>query len=143
MTSGVTFVTGVEILETLTDADLDAAGLSSDVRSNPNFVRKGTVLEEADHFDASFFGYVAARGSDPRSSTAHFSRMRVGGPRARRLRGGRHAEQAVGVYAGVSMNTYSDSSSCAIQPFMRSGRRLSDHARKRQGLSLHARIVQA
>ena len=48
--------TGVESLEVLTEADLDAAGLSSDVRSNPNFVPKYSALEDADVFDASFFG---------------------------------------------------------------------------------------
>ena len=48
--------TGLESLNTLTEAEMDAAGIPSDVRSNHNFVPKYTTLEDADLFDASFFG---------------------------------------------------------------------------------------
>ena len=48
---------GVESLETFSDADLERAGVAEHSRSNRNYVRKGTVLEGADQFDASFFGY--------------------------------------------------------------------------------------
>ena len=61
------------MLETFSDADLDAAGVIPAVRSNPQFVRRGTVLEGADLFDAGFFGLAAARGTDSSiRSTASF-----------------------------------------------------------------------
>ena len=47
---------GVEILDTVSEAEMDAAGVPRDLRSNPNFVPKYTALEDADLFDASFFG---------------------------------------------------------------------------------------
>ena len=47
---------GVESLETFSDAELEAAGVPADARSDPQFVRKGTVLEGAELFDAGFFG---------------------------------------------------------------------------------------
>src|ERR1700724_2343120 len=48
---------GVETLETLSDAELDAAGVPEALRSNPDFVRKGAALDGAELFDAGFFGY--------------------------------------------------------------------------------------
>src|SRR3569833_528701 len=48
---------GVEPLESFTDEEMAAAGLDRATVSRPNWVKRGTVLENADHFDASFFGY--------------------------------------------------------------------------------------
>src|SRR5689334_12606580 len=47
---------GVETLETFSDEELDAAGVSAAMRSAPGYVPRGTVLPEAEHFDAAFFG---------------------------------------------------------------------------------------
>src|ERR1700733_752155 len=47
---------GVECLDVPTEADLDAAGVTPDIRSNPNFVRRYTSLDGAANFDAVFFG---------------------------------------------------------------------------------------
>ena len=96
---------GVESLETFTDADLDAAGIPSDVRSNPNFVRKGTVLEGADQFDAGFFGISPREAQiiDPQQriflECAWEALEHAGYAR-------RASQKIVGVYAGASMNTY-------------------------------------
>src|ERR1700751_5793571 len=48
---------GVESLETFSDAELDRAGVPAALRSHPYFVRKGAKLEDAEFFDADFFGF--------------------------------------------------------------------------------------
>ena len=47
---------GREAITTFTDEELAAAGVNPDaVRDDPNFVRRGGVLDDADCFDAGFF----------------------------------------------------------------------------------------
>ena len=108
---------GVESLETFTDADLDAAGISSAVRSNPNFVRKGTVLEGADQFDAGFFGISPREAQiiDPQQRIfleCAWEALEHAGYAAG------HAQKIVGVYAGASMNTYLLTQILANQSFI-------------------------
>ena len=55
---------GIEVLDTVSEAEMDAAGVPSGMRSNPNFVPKYTTLEDADLFDARFFRDVASRGAN-------------------------------------------------------------------------------
>ena len=43
---------GVESLESFSDADLKAAGVDAAVAASPGYVRQGTVLADADMFDA-------------------------------------------------------------------------------------------
>ena len=88
------------------DDELDAAGVPAALRAHPDYVRRGTVLEQAEHFDAALLRLLAARGGDPRSAAAALPRVRLGGARARRLRRRRRCARSVGVYAGASMNTY-------------------------------------
>jgi len=97
--------TGLESLNTLTEADMNAAGIPSDVRSHQNFVPKYTTLEDADLFDASFFGM------SPREAQILDPQQRIflecaweALENAGYSPGG--MQQAIGVYAGVSMNTY-------------------------------------
>jgi acyl transferase domain-containing protein len=96
---------GVESLETFTDAELDAEAVSPALRQNPMYVRRGTVLEEADHFDAKFFGLTPREAQivDPQHriflECAWEALEHAGyapGDTAR----------VVGVYAGASMNGY-------------------------------------
>ena len=96
---------GVEILDTVTEAEMDAAGLPRDLRSNPNFVPKCTTLEDADFFDASFFGMSPreAQTLDPQHRIfleCAWEALENAGYSSHGL------EQSVGVYAGASMNTY-------------------------------------
>lgn len=96
---------GVESLEAFSDADLDAARVDASVRRNPRYVRKGTVLDGVDLFDASFFGYSPreAQVLDPQQriflETAYEAVEHAG-------YAGAIAGQSVGVYAGVGMNVY-------------------------------------
>src|SRR2546427_12604479 len=46
---------GVEAISFFTDEELEAAGISFP-KNNPNYVKARGLLEEADHFDAAFFG---------------------------------------------------------------------------------------
>jgi acyl transferase domain-containing protein/acyl carrier protein len=96
---------GVECLDAPSDADLDAAGVTADIRSNPNFVRRCTALDGAADFDAGFFG-VSPRDAqivDPQHRIfleCAWEALENAGYAAGT------ADHAVGVYAGASMNTY-------------------------------------
>jgi phthiocerol/phenolphthiocerol synthesis type-I polyketide synthase E len=96
---------GVESIETFSDADLDASGIDPALRANEHYVRRGTVLEGADLFDASFFNM------SPREAQLIDPQQRIFLECAwEALEHAGHApgtiEGAVGVYAGASMNTY-------------------------------------
>jgi phthiocerol/phenolphthiocerol synthesis type-I polyketide synthase E len=96
---------GVESLETFSDADLQAAGVDPTLSAQPQYVRKGTVLENADHFDAGFFGM------SPREAQVIDPQQRIFLECAwEALEHAGYAPgamaNAVGVYAGASMNTY-------------------------------------
>ncbi|AOM39411.1 type I polyketide synthase [Xenorhabdus hominickii] len=48
---------GVESVRPLSDAELDAAGISIEARSRSDFIRNVSVLDNPEDFDAEFFGY--------------------------------------------------------------------------------------
>ncbi|HKE58548.1 MAG TPA: amino acid adenylation domain-containing protein [Pyrinomonadaceae bacterium] len=48
---------GVESIRSFSDDELRAAGISEDELANPAYVKAGSVLEDADLFDAQFFGF--------------------------------------------------------------------------------------
>ena len=58
---------GVESIARLTEEQLQAAGIPSDLLTNPQYVKARPVLEGVDQFDASFFGITPheARVTDP------------------------------------------------------------------------------
>lgn len=96
---------GVEALEPFSDADLQDAGVDPALSAQPQYVRKGTVLENADHFDAGFFGM------SPREAQVIDPQQRIFLECAwEALEHAGYAPgaiaHAVGVYAGASMNTY-------------------------------------
>ena len=96
---------GVESLDVPTDADLDAASVTSDVRSHPNYVRRSTALDGAADFDAGFFGMSPrdAQIVDPQHRIfleCAWEALENAGYAAGAT------DNAVGVYAGASMNTY-------------------------------------
>jgi phthiocerol/phenolphthiocerol synthesis type-I polyketide synthase E len=96
---------GVESLEAPSDADLDAAGVTPAIRSQPNYVRLSTSLDGAADFDAGFFGL------SPRDAQIVDPQHRIFLECAwEALENAGYAigatDNAVGVYAGASMNTY-------------------------------------
>ncbi|MDX2205392.1 MAG: SDR family NAD(P)-dependent oxidoreductase [Hyphomicrobiaceae bacterium] len=96
---------GVETIETLSDADLEAAGVSAASRRDPSWVRKATTLEGAFDFDAQFFGISPreAQFIDPQQriflECAYEALEHAGW--ADRTDG-----HSVGVYAGAGMGWY-------------------------------------
>ncbi len=49
---------GVKSIRHFSEQELLAAGVPPEVLKAPNYVRSGTLLEEAEYFDADFFGYT-------------------------------------------------------------------------------------
>jgi acyl transferase domain-containing protein len=48
---------GLESITEFTDEELLKSGATPELLKNPNFVKRGTILENADHFDAAFFSF--------------------------------------------------------------------------------------
>ncbi|WP_437835305.1 beta-ketoacyl synthase N-terminal-like domain-containing protein [Sorangium sp. So ce1153] len=96
---------GVESVRTLSDEELEAAGVSPEEHRDPRYVRRKGILDIADQFDPRFFGIppLEARVMDPQHrmflecSWEALESAGYGGDD----RGGR-----VGVYGGVGLNTY-------------------------------------
>jgi amino acid adenylation domain-containing protein len=96
---------GVESARTFTPAELAASGIDQSVLQQPAYVNVGVVLEEADAFDAAFFGYNPREVElmDPQHRVflecawtalehAGYDPEEYAGP--------------IGVYAGVARNNY-------------------------------------
>ena len=94
---------GEKFVSTLTEDDLRTAGVDAAAFSRSDYVRLGSTLEAAEYFDAKFFGFNRreAETTDPQHrvflETAWQALEDAGysGDGAR-----------IGVYAGVSINTY-------------------------------------
>ncbi|MCC6605390.1 MAG: amino acid adenylation domain-containing protein [Anaerolineae bacterium] len=96
---------GIESIEVLDDARLDALGVPPQLRSHPDFVRAAPLLADIDQFAASFFGYAPnqAKLLAPEQrlflevawhalENAGYSSEQFQGP--------------IGVFAGMGMSTY-------------------------------------
>ncbi|MGR3562334.1 MAG: SDR family NAD(P)-dependent oxidoreductase [Heliomarina sp.] len=96
---------GVESLRDFTPDQMTAAGVPTALQNNPRFVRKGTVLDNSDMFDAEFFQISPGEAQimDPQQrlflecawEALEHAGYTPGG-----------FDMPVGIYAGVSMNTY-------------------------------------
>jgi acyl transferase domain-containing protein/thioesterase domain-containing protein len=96
---------GVEAIEEFDAADLVASRVDPALSRNPRYVPRGTVLEDADKFDAAFFGFSPREAEiiDPQQRIfleVAWEAMEHAGY------AGECAGQAVGVYAGSGINTY-------------------------------------
>ena len=98
-------VTGVDCLTTFSDADLDDADVPPALRVHPAFVRQGTALDEAEHFDAAFFGMSPGEAQivDPQHRIfleCAWEALEHAGYAVGDL------TESVGVFAGAGINTY-------------------------------------
>ncbi len=103
---------GVESIERFTETELAESGIESETVRNPSYVKARAPLSAADRFDAEFFGVTPreAQLMDPQHriflETAWHA-LEDAGYRADKFPG------AIGVYAGLSLNTYLLSNLCA------------------------------
>ncbi|HEX4871871.1 MAG TPA: amino acid adenylation domain-containing protein [Nevskiaceae bacterium] len=99
---------GVEAIRDLSEAELDAAGVSAEHRADPDYVRRVALCADADCFDAAFFGYGPREAAliDPQQrlllETAWTALEHAGYDPSRASTG----TERVGVYAGVARNSY-------------------------------------
>lgn len=96
---------GIESISVFTDQQLITAGVDPDTLHQPNYVRAGAVLDDIDKFDASFFGYSPreAQITDPQQRLfleCAWEALEDAGYICESYKG------AIGVYAGLSNNTY-------------------------------------
>jgi acyl transferase domain-containing protein/acyl carrier protein len=97
---------GVEMISDLTDAELEPSRLETPgIRSLPNYVKARGILEDADKFDASFFGITPREASlmDPQQRVfleQSWAALENAGYDPDLYRG------SIGVWAGSGANTY-------------------------------------
>ena len=96
---------GVESIRFFTDEELEAAGVGMEFRDRPDYVRAGTVVDDADLFDAGFFGYSPREAEviDPQQRVfleCCWEALEAAGHNSNAFDG------LIGVYAGSSLNTY-------------------------------------
>ncbi|HEX2909580.1 MAG TPA: thioester reductase domain-containing protein [Chloroflexia bacterium] len=96
---------GVESISTFSEEELLAAGVNPALLNNPDYVRAGGVLEDADMFDAAFFGFSPreAEITDPQHRLfleCAWEALEDAGYDSEQFGG------SIGIYAGGGMNTY-------------------------------------
>ncbi len=96
---------GRDVSKVFTNEELIAAGVSPEIFNDPDYVRRGMPLENADCFDATFFGYHPKEAAlmDPQHriylQTAYAALQDAG------IDPENH-EQRIGVFGGIARNTY-------------------------------------
>src|SRR5688500_11697930 len=100
-----TLVSGTESISFFADDELLAAGVSADVIAGPGYVKARGILQQAEWFDASFFGFTpkTAELTDPQNRVfleCAWEVLESAGYDPQRYRG------SIGVYAGKSMSSY-------------------------------------
>jgi len=96
---------GVESISSFSDQELKSSGAGSALLSNPAHVKAGGILEDIELFDASFFGFNPSEAEiiDPQQRIfleCAWEALENAGYDSEAYEG------SIGVYAGVSMNTY-------------------------------------
>jgi acyl transferase domain-containing protein/thioesterase domain-containing protein/acyl carrier protein len=96
---------GVESICYFSDAELAAVGVDTNLLNHPNYVKASAILSEIDLFDAEFFGFSPREAEimDPQHRLfleKSWEVLESSGYNSETYQG------AIGVYAGVGMNTY-------------------------------------
>lgn len=96
---------GVESIRSLTDAELLAAGVSREELSNPDYVKRASLLDDVPGFDALFFGLSPRDASIMDPQHRHF--LECAWEALEDAGHGPHEfDGSIGVFAGSGMNTY-------------------------------------
>lgn len=96
---------GVETIRFFSDEELLAAGVNPSVVNDPGYVKAKGSIEDAELFDAHFFGFTPreAEITDPQQRLfmeCAWEALEIAGYDSEKYEG------SIGVFAGVSMNTY-------------------------------------
>ena len=96
---------GVESISFFTDQELISSGIKPSTLDDPDYVKAGSILKNADRFDAEFFGFNPREVElmDPQHRLfleCAWEALEDSGYDSKRY------EDSIGVYAGASMNTY-------------------------------------
>lgn len=96
---------GVESIDSLTDAEILAAGVDAGLLQKAGYVKRGPLLKNIERFDADFFGYTAKEAEllDPQQRLfleSAWESLEDAGYDPHTYPG------SIGVYAGAGMNTY-------------------------------------
>lgn len=96
---------GIESISFFSDEELATSRIDPAALSDPNYVKARGVIEDAECFDASFFGYNPSEAQimDPQHRVfleCAWEALENAGYDAGQYKG------SIGVYAGISMNTY-------------------------------------
>ena len=96
---------GKESVTFFSNQELKESGVSSSTYNNPNFIKAAPILEDADKFDASFFGYSPrdAQYMDPQQRLfleLASCALEDGGYDPDKY------QKPIGVFGGTAMNTY-------------------------------------
>ena len=111
--------------------------------ATPSYVGARGVVEDASALRRRLLRRQPPRGRDHRPSAPALPRVRLGGTGERGLRRRRRHSGAVGVYAGVSMNTYLLDRRPLEPGHDQDGGRVPGDARQRQGLPHDPGLLQA
>src|SRR5947207_4534516 len=96
---------GVQSVTFFSDEELLAAGVDPAILNDPNYIKAKPVLEDADLFDAAFFGFTPREAElmDPQHRLfleCAWEALEEAGYDSQRYAG------RIGLYAGTSMNSY-------------------------------------
>ena len=96
---------GRELITFFSDEEVEAEGVSPELLKHPSYVKAGSVIEDAEMFDAAFFGYSPreAEMMDPQQRLfleSAWQALEKAGYNPDSYAG------RIGVYAGVNTNTY-------------------------------------
>lgn len=97
--------TGVEAISQFTEEELQSAGIDPVLLHDPNYVKAGTILEDAECFDALFFGYNPREAEimDPQHRLfleCAYAALEDAGYDSHTYKG------LVGIFAGTGENSY-------------------------------------
>ena len=96
---------GVESISFFSDYELIERGVPAELLNDPHYIRAGAHVNDADCFDASFFGYTPREAAETDPQHRLFLEVAWQALENAGYDASRYAD-LIGVYAGCGMNTY-------------------------------------